>query len=174
MIKEKTMTKMSKIVVGLCLLLLLVAGLWALAPRPAATPELQIAESLQEAADAAQAGKVSGMMDLISEDFKSGALNKARLRLLLTRARNSGRGVRYDVKVTPPTILDSADKDPNQRVVFTSASVLGDANETLWGGSQLTLVMRKETRRHNVFFTEPHWRVVSIANLPPLPGEGAE
>jgi hypothetical protein len=165
------MSKLSKIIVGLCLVLLIVAGIWSLAPRPAATPELQIAESLQEAADAAQAGKVGAMMDLISDDFKSGVLNKTRMRLLLTRAHNSGRGVKYDVKVTPPKILESADKDPKQRVVFTSASVLGDGSETLWGGNQLTLVMRQESRRRNLFFTEPHWRVVSIANMPPLPGE---
>ena len=161
----------SKIVVALCVLLLLAAGIWSLAPRPAPTPELQIANALQEAADAAQAGKVSSMMDLISEDFKSGMMNKARMHLLLARAKNSGRGVRYDVKVAPPKILPSADGNPNQRVVFTSASVLGDGSEMLWGGNQLTLVMRKESRRHNLLFTEPHWRVISIANMPPLPGE---
>ncbi|MBB6053510.1 hypothetical protein [Armatimonas rosea] len=165
------MSKVSKIVVALCLLLLVAAGIWSLAPRPAATPELQIAESLQEAADAAQAGHVSAMMDLISEDFKSGMLNKARMRLLLNNAKSSGRGVKYDVKITPPKVLESADKDPKQRVVFTSASVLGDGSETLWGGNQLTLVMRQESRRRNLFFTEPHWRVISIANMPPLPGE---
>lgn len=166
------MSKVSKIVAALCVLLLLVAGIWSLAPRPAATPDLQIAASLQEAADAAQAGKVSVLMNLISDDFKSGMMNKSRMQLLLARARNGGRGVKYDVKVMPPKILPSADGDPNQRVVFTSASVLGDGDETLWGGNQLTLVMRKETRRHNLLFIEPHWRVISIANLPPLPGEG--
>lgn len=165
------MSKLSKVVVALCVLLLVGAGLWSLAPRPAATPELQIAESLQEAADAAQAGQVSAMMDLISEDFKSGMLNKARMRLLLNNAKQTGRGVKYDVKVTPPTILESPTKDPKQRTVFTSASVMGDGSETLWGGSQLTLVMRQESRRRNLFFSEPHWRVISIANMPPLPGE---
>lgn len=168
------MSKVSKIVLVLCALLLLGAGIWSLAPRPAPTVELQIAESLQEAADYAQAGKVSSMMDLISEDFKSGMLNKARMRLLLTRAKNAGQGTPYDVKVAPPRILESADKDPNKRVVFTAASVLGSGNEMLWGGNQLTLVMRKETRRRNLLFTEPHWRVISIANMPPLPGEGSE
>jgi hypothetical protein len=171
MIRSNSMSKVSKIVVALCLLLLVAAGIWSLAPRPAATPELQIAESLQEAADAAQAGRVSAMMDLISDDFKSGMLNKARMRLLLNNAKSSGRGVQYDVKVTPPKVLESADKDPKQRIVFTSASVLGDGSETLWGGNQLTLVMRQESRRRNVLFTEPHWRVISIANMPPLPGE---
>ena len=166
------MSKVSKIVVALCTLLLLVAGIWSLAPRPPATPELQIAESLQEAADAAQARKVSQLMDLISDDFKTGGMTKSLLHLQLARAHNSGRGVKYDVRVMPPKILPSADGDPNQRVVFTSASVLGDGDETLWGGNQLTLVMRKETRRRNLLFTEPHWRVISIANLPPLPGEG--
>ena len=167
------MSKVSKIVTALCVLLLLAAGIWALAPRPAETPELQIAESLQEAADAAQAGKISSMMELFSEDFKSGMLNKSRLRLLLMQAKNTGRGTPYDVKIAPPKILESADKNPNKRVVFTAASVLGDGNETLWGGNQLTLVMQKETRRHNLLFTTPHWRVTSIANLPPLPGEGS-
>jgi hypothetical protein len=171
MIRSNSMSKVSKIVVALCLLLLVAAGIWSLAPRPAATPELQIAESLQEAADAAQAGRVSAMMDLISDDFKSGMLNKARMRLLLNNAKSSGRGMQYDVKVTPPKVLESADKDPKQRIVFTSASVLGDGSETLWGGNQLTLVMRQENRRRNVLFTEPHWRVISIANMPPLPGE---
>lgn len=166
------MSKISKLVLALSALLLVIAGVWALAPHPAETPELQIADSLQEAADFAQAGKVSAMMDLISDDFKSGMLTKARMRLLLTRAHNSGRGMHYDVKVTPPKVLPSADNDPNQRVVFTAASVLGDGSEMLWGGNQLTLVMRKESRRHNLLFTEPHWRVVSIANMPPLPGEG--
>lgn len=168
------MNKISKVVVALCALLLLWAGVWSLAPRPAATPELQIGEALQEAADAAQAGRVSAMMDLISDSFKSGALTKGRMQLLLTRAHSSGRGVAYDVKVAPPRILESADKNPDQRIVFTAASVLGDGNEMLWGGNQLTLVMRKETRRHNLLFTEPHWRVISIANLPALPGEGSE
>lgn len=168
------MSKVSKIVLVICALLLVVAGIWSLAPRPAATPELQIAESLQEAADYAQAGRVSSMMDLISNDFKSGMMNRARMQLLLTQAKRSGQGVRYDVKVAPPRVLPSADGNPDQRVVFTAASVLGDGSETLWGGNQLTLVMRKETRRHNLIYTEPHWRVISIANMPPLPGESSE
>jgi len=165
------MSRTSKVIVALCLLILCGAGIWSLAPRPAPSPELQIAESLQEAADAAQAGRVASLMEVISDDFKSGMLNKARLRLLLNRAHSSGRGVAYDVKVSPPRVLPDPQGNPEQRLVFTAAAVLGDGNETLWGGNQLTLVMRKETRRKNLVFTEPHWRIVSIANLPPLPLE---
>ena len=165
------MSKVSKIILVLCALLLVAAGIWSLAPRPAATPEQQIAESLQEAADYAQAGKISAMMDLISPDFKSGMINKSRMQLLLSRSKSSGQGIHYDVKVAPPRVLPSADGNPDQRVVFTAASVLGEGSEMLWGGNQLTLVMRKESRRHNLLYTEPHWRVISIANMPPLPGE---
>ena len=162
------MSPTSKIVVALCLLLLLGAGIWSLAPHTAETPEQQIAESLQEVADAGRAGNVPRLMDVISNDFKSGTLNKARLQVLLLRARNSGQGVAYDVRVTPPKILPDSKGRSDRRLVFAAASVLGDGNETLWGGSQLTLVMCQETQRHNLIFRVPRWRILSIANLPPL------
>lgn len=168
------MSPTGKVVAVLCLLLLLAAGIWSLAPRAPGTPEEQIAESLQEAADAARAGNVPRLMDVVSSDFKSGMLNKARLQALLLRARSGGQGVAYDVRVTPPKILPDQAGRADRRLVFTSAAVLGDGNEMLWGGNQLTLVMCQETQRHNVLFTAPRWRILSIANLPPLSLDGTE
>ena len=168
------MSRTSKIIVALCLLLFLGGGIWSLAPRPVGPPEQQIADSLQEAADAARAGNIPKLMDSVSNDFKSGLLNKPRLQALLLRASRSGQGVAYDVRVTPPKILADPSGAPNRRLVFTSAAVLGDGNETLWGGNQLTLIMRQETQRHNLLFTVPRWRILSIANLPPLSFDGGE
>lgn len=168
------MSRTTKIIIAFCFLLLLGGGIWSLAPQPAGTPEQQIADSLQDAADAARAGNIPRLMEGVSNDFKSGMLNKPRLQALLLRARNGGQGVAYDVRVTPPRVLADQSGAANRRLVFTSAAVLGDGNETLWGGNQLTLVMRQETQRHNLFFTVPRWRILSIANLPPLSLDGGE
>lgn len=155
---------------GLIASLLCIGGglLWWAAPRPSASAEVQIADALQEMADAARRGSVDGVMAYVSDDFKAGSIDRRRLRLLLMRSRESGRSVDYDVRVTPPKVLPAT--RPDERVVMSRLTVFETlGGETLWGADGLTFVMRRESRRHLLVFTVPQWRVLSVPNLPPLP-----
>ena len=165
------MNGLQRAIAGLSVVSITAGGIWLAAPHPAASPELQIAEALQDASDAAKRGSVDGVMEVVSDDFKSGVLTKQRLRLLLMRSQQSARGVNYDVKVTPPRILPAGEK-PDERVVMSRLAVFDAVGgDTYWGADGLTFVMRKEKRRRFLFFTEPRWRVISVANLPPFPVE---
>lgn len=166
----KRSSKIGLILAGIFLLtagLLLFSG--ARGPKP--TPEMRIAEALSDAEEGARRRRVSDVMEVVSKDFRAGSLNRDRLRLLLMRSLNQGRGVRYDVQVTKPRIFPSPKGRANERLVVSRFSVFfTDSGDSIWGTDSVTLVMREETRRKWLFFQEPHWRIVSIANLPPIPG----
>ena len=162
----------SKIVLGFAALLLFIGGflLWRLQNAPQPTPEQRITESLKEAEDAARQHSVSGVMNLVSDDFHSAQMNKAQLRLLLNRSFASGQGMSYDVHVNAPRILPSPKQDPKERLVFTKASVFfADTGADIWGSNPITLVMREEHQTRWLFLREPRWRVVSVGELN-LPG----
>jgi hypothetical protein len=152
---------------------LLVVGVGVLlAPRSESkTPEAQITEALQSAEEAARQGSVEGVMDIISDDFKAGPLDKARLRLSLFRAQRSARGVKYDVKVNVPRFLPLDAARPDHRTVMSKFAAFDQlSGETYWGTEPLMVVMRKEERRRWLVFKEPAWRIVSCPALPSLPG----
>jgi hypothetical protein len=135
-------------------------------------PEILIAQSLEEAERAGARGNVSGVMESISEDFQSGGMNKTRLRLLLTRSQNNARGVDYDVHVNAPKILPARADKPDERVVMSKFSVFSPSDgSSYWGTDGVTLVMRKESKTKWLLLQEPRWRIISVANLPPFPGE---
>jgi hypothetical protein len=162
----------SKIVLGLAALLLFVGGflLWRIQSAPKLTPEQRIVESIRAAEDAARRHSVGGVMDFVSDNFRSGQINKQRLRLLLNRSFQNGRGVNYDVRVSTPRILPSPKGDPKERLVFTRASVFfAETGEDIWGKSPITLVMREEEQTRWFFLHEPRWRVVAVGELS-LPG----
>lgn len=162
----------SKIVLGFAALLLFIGGilLWRLQSAPALTPEQQIAKSLKDAEDAAQRHSVGGVMDLVSDSFRAGDLNKPRLRLLLSRSFQNGRGMNYDVHVNAPRILPSPKGDPKERLVFTKASVFfAETGEDIWGSNPITLVMHEEQQTWWFVLREPRWRVTSVGELS-LPG----
>jgi hypothetical protein len=153
--------------------LVLLGGGVLLIPRvESKTPEAAITESLQSAEEAARKGSVEGVMNYVSDDFKAGPLDKARLRLMLMRAQKNGRGVNYDVKVNVPRFLPIDASRPDHRTVVSKFAAFDiGSGETYWGTDPLMVVMRKEERRKWVFFKEPVWRVVACPALPPLPGE---
>lgn len=143
----------------------------ALSP-PKISAEQGIRQSLQEAEDAGKARNANRVMNVISEDFQAGMWNKKRLYIYLLRAMRQGRGMDYDVHVNKPRILPAAKDKPTQRVVISKVSAFyTGTGEDIWGSGAMTLVMRQETRRKWIFFEEPVWRIVSIANIPPLPAE---
>ncbi len=164
--------------IGIIACVLLVAGLFLVfgAHGPAATPDQEIRQSLKNAEDAARSHSPNGVMEAVSDDFKAGPLNKKRLNLLLMRAMNQGRGVNYDAKVTEPQILPSPLGRENERLVITRFAVFyTDSGANIWGGNDpVTLVMRRETQRKFLVFKEPRWRIVSVANLPTLPGSDSD
>lgn len=166
------MRRSSLVTLVIALIFLAVGGFWMLGSRGAPPPpETLIARSLQDAEDGARRRSVSQVMDVISEDFNSGGLNRDRLRLLVARSVRQGRGVNYDAHVNAPRILPSPKGDPDQRLVITKMSVFyTGTGEDIWKSEAMTLVMRKESRRRWLVFEEPYWRIVSVANLPPLPG----
>ena len=152
--------------------LLLGAGVFLFVSRQGAarTPNELIRASLNDAEVAAKSRSVNDVMAIISEDFQAGMWNKARLRLTLMRSMRDGRGVDYDVRVNAPRILPSPRGNPDERIVITRLSAFySDGGEDIWGSGPLTLVMRKESRRRYLFFPEPYWRIVSVANITPTP-----
>jgi hypothetical protein len=153
--------------------LALLGGGAALWPRPEnLSPEQGIARAIEGAEEAARRGSVEGILEYVADDFKSGMLDKARLRLLLMRASKNSRGVDYDVRFNAPRFLPADPKTPDQRTVISRfAAFEAVGGETLWGTEGVMLVMRKETRRKWLVFSEPVWRVASCPALPPLPGE---
>lgn len=164
------MRRSSRIVLGLAVLLLGAAGgMLFVQARPRPTPEALIRQALEDAEQAARRRDVSGVMRIVSDDYKDGVMNKARLRLLLTRYVRQSVGGAYDVRVSPPVIQRDPD-DSNRALVLTTIAV---SNETSpWGPQEVTLVMRREEGRRWLVFPEDRWRVISVVNLPALPGMG--
>lgn len=166
------MSSRSKGVLFLAAVFLLIGGFLILRTRtgPEPTPEERIAQALHDAQEAARNRDLNGVMDLVSDDFRSGELNKQRLRLLLSRELRDSRGTNYDVHVNAPRILPGPKGDPKQRIVITQASVFwADTGDSIWGSNPITLLMREESERRWLFFTQPRWRIVSVNELN-LPG----
>jgi hypothetical protein len=167
------MKRSSKIALFVALLLVSVGIFWiagTIGPRK--TPDELIQESLADAETAAKHRNPAGTMEVISAKFQSGMWNKDRLRLVLARSMQQGRGVDYDVRVNAPRIFPSPTGNPDERIVISRLSAFyTGTGEDIWGSGPLTLVMRKEAQRKWLFFSEPRWRIVSVANVPPLPGD---
>jgi hypothetical protein len=163
----------SKIALFVALLLVGVGVFWILGTAgPRKTPDELIRESLADAETAAKRRSPAGVMEVVSDSFQSGVWNKDRLRLMLARSIQQGRGIDYDVRINAPRILPSPNGNPDERIVISRLSAFyTGTGEDIWGSGPLTLVMRKETRRKWIFFSEPRWRIVSVANVPPLPGD---
>ena len=140
-------------------------------PRTPPSPETLIQQSLNDAEEAAKRRDARGVMDVVSDSFRAGPLTRKTLNLQLLRAFQSGRGVNYDVQVNRPQILPSPNGRADERLVVSRFAVFYAASgDDIWSTEPVTLVMRQEWRRKWLLFREPRWRVVSVANLPPLPG----
>lgn len=168
------MRRSSWVGLGAALVFLFAAAGWFFFLRGGTppTPEMLITESLSDAERAARKRNLSGVMEIVSQDFSAAGMNRDRLRLLLLRALNQSRGVSYNVQVTKPRIFPGPQGDNNKRLVISRLSVFyNDSGETIWGSNEpLVFVMREETRRKWLFLKEPRWRIVGVANLPPIPG----
>jgi len=167
------MKRSSKIALLVALLFVGAGVLWIMAASGSPkTPEELITKSLSDAETGAKRRHPAEVMEVISNTFQAGMWNKDRLRLVLVRSMQQGRGVDYDVRVNLPRILPSPAGKPNERIVISRLSAFyTGTGEYIWGSGPLTLVMRKESRRKWLFFSEPRWRIVSVANVPPVPGE---
>ena len=165
----------SKITLAVAALLLFAGGFfWIMNRGPEPTPDALITQTLKDAEEAARHGSVGGVMDGVSDDFKSGAWDKTRLRLLLARTLRNGRGTDYDVHVNIPRIMASPKGNADERLVTTQfAAFYSDNNENIFGSGPVVLVMRKETERKWLFFRAPKWRIVSVVNMALVPGADA-
>ena len=136
------------------------------------TPEQLIRQSLRDVEEAGRKRSVGGVMSAVSKDYKDAAgFNKDRLRLLLARAVQDTQNRTFDVRVTPRNISFLPGNRDQATVVVQTAVVDTQNGETIWGGDQLiTLVMRRESRRKWLVFSDDVWRVVGAANLPPFGG----
>jgi hypothetical protein len=163
----------SKIALVAATLLLCLSAFLVIATRqPNTPPEVLINQSLQDAENAAKRRNASGVIEVISNDFQAGMWNKERLRLIVIRSIQSSRGVDYDVRVNAPRILPSPKGDPDQRIVISKMTAFyTGTGDDIWGSGPMTMVMQKESRRKWLFFREPRWRIVSFANVPPMPME---
>ncbi len=166
------MEKSSRVALVLAVVFLLIGGIFYIANDiPDKTPEALIQESLADAQKAAQRGDVGGIMDIVSDDFRSGAWNRTTLRLLLARTLRDSRGMDYSVRVNAPKIQPSPNGRLDERLVLTQFAAFspqtGDDYYKSKGG--VMLIMRAEKRRRLLFFTEPRWRIVSILNMAALP-----
>ena len=136
-------------------------------PKP--TPEEQIREVLLRTQAAAKQGDISGATDILSEEFQAGGLTRKRVRLLLMEENRNHTGAGYDLQFIDPQILPTPDNAPDKRLVMMRISVSSaDGGNPLWssGGTPLTLLMQKETRRVYLFFPVPTWRITAAPGLP--------
>jgi hypothetical protein len=170
------MRNSSKIGLVIAVLLLVVGGvLFLLGRGDNLTPEQRITQSLSDVQEAAKRRSVSGVMDVISDDFSYSGWNKARLRLLVSRSIGQSRGIDYDARVNAPRILPSSTGNPDERMVVSKLAVFySGSGEDIWGTGPLTFVMRKETARKWLVFREPRWRIVGVATGIALPGYSEE
>ncbi len=169
------MAKSTRIGLILAVLLLVIGGVLYLGRPEVKTPDQLITESLADAGTAAQRGDVGGVMDAFSDHFHAGDWNKPRLRLLLSRTLSAGRGTPYDVHINVPKILPSPTGKSDEREVITRFSAFYPGGEDIYKSNDaVELIMRAETRRRYLLFREPHWRIVSIINLPSLPGSNGD
>lgn len=167
------MKRSSVVLLIVALVLMGAGGFWILGAQKPASPDVLITQTLKDMENGARRRNTNAVLEGVSDEFNSGGLSKDRLRLLLIRSFRQSQGVEYDAHINAPRILPSPKNNPNERLVFTRASVFyTGTGENIWGSDTLTLVMRQETRRKWLVLREPYWRVVSIANLPPLPGVG--
>ncbi len=167
------MRRSSWIGLGTALVFLLAAGGWfLLRGGTPPTPEMLITESLNDAEQAARKRNLSGMMEIVSNDFRAAGMKRDHIRLRLLQVLRQSRGVSYDVQVTKPRIFPSPEGDTKKRLVISRLSVFyNDSGETIWGSNEpLVFVMREETRRKYLFLKEPRWRIVGVANMPPILG----
>ncbi len=164
----------SKIGLACATALLLLGGLtlFFLSQQQKGTPEELIEKSLQDAESGAKRRSASGVIASISEDFEAGPWNKKRLYVYLLQQMRNGRGVNYDVHINKPRILPSPKGIPDERVVISKMSAFyTETGDDIWGSGPLTMIMRKESRTHWLIFSEPYWRIVGVANIPPLPSD---
>lgn len=164
----------SKIGLACAAALMLLGGLtlFFISRPPKIAPEILIAQSLQDAENAAKRRSANGVIETISEDFQAGPWNKKRLYVYLMQQFKNGRGVNYDVRVNAPRVLPSPKGNPDERVVISRMSAFyTDSGDDIWGSGPLTMIMRKESRARLIFFEEPRWRIVGVANIPPLPSD---
>jgi hypothetical protein len=149
-------------------LLILIGTLLYLGRVPDVPAEELIRQSLRDAETGARNHSTHQIMEVISDDFRAGMWDKRRLYLQVLHSLRDARGTDYDTHLAAPRILPSPKGDSNQRLVLTRLSIFeSGSSDDIWGSGDLTLVMRKESRPRLLFFREPYWRIVSVANLPP-------
>lgn len=170
----KLIVKTSSKVALIAAFFLLIGGglLWLANNYRIATPDQLITQTLKDAEDAARRGSVNGVMDTISDDFSAGGLDKAKVKLLLLKTMGQSRSSDYSVAIHPPKIMLSPKGRPDERLVTTQFAAFNpDTGEDIYRTSEPpVLLMRQETRRKWLFFSEPYWRVAGVVNMPALPG----
>lgn len=169
------MKRSSKVILSIAGLLLAVAGLLLFVnSRPRPRPEELIRAALNDAASAAQKRSVGGVMQVVSEGYRdSNNLNKQRLALLLNRSYRMSRGTAYSAHVNVLRVVPDEKRPRDEALVFTTVSVFNPStNEQYYGSNDQTVTfkMRREPGRRYLIFPDEHWRIVSVVNLPPLPG----
>lgn len=137
--------------------------------RPKPTVEERIAEAFKQTQIAAQKGDIAGTVAIISKDFRSGSLDKKKIRLLLFQARRQSANSDWRVEITPPRVLPATGSAPNQRLVLTRIVAReASSGNPLWstGDNSITLLMREEPIRLWGIFPSTTWRVISAPSLP--------
>jgi len=168
----KTTSKIALAVAGVLLAVAALLVVVNIRPRP--DRDTLIKASLTEVEHAAKARSVGGVMQFVSSDYKDASnLTKDRLTLVLARSYRMARGTRYNVHVNVLKVVPDAKDPKNAALVFATVSVLDpNSGQELYGsgGQPLTLQMRREPGRRYLVLPEDHWRIVSVVNMPPLPG----
>ena len=154
---------MLKRFVGLAVVALLLGGMytWARsAARLEGSAPGQIRAAILDAFQAANQGRVSEAMGVISPDYKdSTGLNRDRLWILLRRAADNKRSWTVTArKITPTATACEANVD-----VIASVTVDGEAAPRIL---PLTLSMRLEDMHIWGVIPTQRWRIVSTGGLP--------
>ena len=155
----------SKILLGVVLGLLVVLAAFLLLTRPGPTDQQQLLLQLETARAAAERHDASGIMRLVSADYKDSlGLNNDQLHAYPIQAlrRDSGS---YQVTLTPPQVTVSGDTAQTS----SHLEVRSKNGDTQFSGN-VTLTWRREEGRRFLIFPTKVWRVVGADYGAGLPG----
>lgn len=162
----RTTSKWALAIAAVLIVILLAAILLRPAPQ---SDQDQIATQLSKAASAARNHDASGIMQVISADFKgpSPISNTDSLHLMLIRGlRNSGR---LQIDLSPPSVAVTGDTATSTSQVTVRSK---ESGETFYSGP-LALSWRREDGHRLLVLPAKVWRIVGTTYQGPLLDDGS-
>lgn len=152
--------KNRRVILALVAGVLLVGGFFLIRGGPPRSDEEQIRDLLTEGERAVEAKDLSGVMRLVSKDFKMSELNRDRLRLLIIQA--------FRDTSTLYVTLNNVSVQPQGDTATVSATVTveaqgKEATAPSTNTYPVTFQLRKEPGQRLLVLPAQHWRVVEAS-----------